>query len=112
MSFLLTNSYSFSKEKIPKKGKMNSAVVLPFINNYNPSNTESNTLVINQRYHHRHRSHRKKSKKMTTSYISTEPSFNLTVNKLRRDIYGNLIEKGGMKLDNAKTDEKKKKKCC
>ena len=95
MSFLLTNSYSFSKEKIPKKGKMNSAVVLPFINNYNPSNTESNTLVINQRYHHRHRSHRKKSKKMTTSYISTEPSFNFTINKLRRDIYGNLIEKGG-----------------
>ena len=32
---------------------------------------------------------------MTTSYISTEPSFNFTINKLRRDIYGNLIEKGG-----------------
>ena len=85
MNSLLTNSYSFSKENPFKRTTEHSSSQLPAINNF----FLFNTLQTNHRTHH-HRSHHKRAKSFRYSNTSTQPSFNI-----RKDIYGNVIEKGG-----------------
>ncbi len=84
MNPLLTNSYSFSVEKSFKQNKLNSSNQLPAINNF----FFSNTIATNHRTHNHSR--HKRTKSVRYSYTSTQPSFNI-----RKDIYGNKIEKGG-----------------
>ena len=84
MNPLLTNSYSFSREKPFKHAKRNSSNQLPAINNF----FLSNTITTSHRTHHQSR--HKRTKSVRYSYVSTQPSFNI-----RKDIYGNKIEKGG-----------------
>ena len=84
MNPMLTNSYSFSVEKSFKQNKLNSSNQLPAINNF----FFSNTIATNHRTHNHSR--HKRTKSVRYSYTSTQPSFNI-----RKDIYGNKIEKGG-----------------
>ncbi len=90
MDLNLTNSYSFSIEKPKKKSIKNSSGQLPYLNNFQLSNT-----IATNHHVHIHRSSRKKTKSLNHSYDKTEPFFNSTFNKFRKDIYGNKIEKGG-----------------
>ena len=94
MNSLLTNSYSFSSEKPSKKSKNNSSGQLPSINNFFLSNTIPTNHHSNNRYN---RSRNKKIKSVRYPYNTTESNFNFSrnLNKIRRDIYGNIIEKGG-----------------
>ena len=103
MNSLLTNSYSFSVEKPIKKSSRNSATQLPEINNF----FLLNTITTNHRP--KHRSRNKKSKTVRYIHQNSEPSFNATFNKLRKDIYGNIIEKGGNHKVSFKDDIKGKK---
>ena len=103
MNSLLTNSYSFSVEKPIKKSSRNSATQLPEINNF----LLLNTIATNHRP--KNRSRHKKSKTFRYIHRNTEPSFNATFNKLRKDIYGNIIEKGGNHKISFKDDIKGKK---
>ena len=103
MNSLLTNSYSFSVEKPIKKSSRNSATQLPEINNF----LHTNTIATNQRP--KNRSQKKKKKTFRYIHRNTEPSFNATFNKLRKDIYGNIIEKGGNYKVSFKDDIKGKK---
>ena len=100
MDLNLTNSYSFSIEKPKKKSIKNSSNQLPSLNNFQLSNT-----IATNHHVHIHRS-RNKTKSIRHPYYNTEPFFNSTFNKLRRDIYGNKIIKGGNHkisfIDNAK----------
>ena len=101
MDLNLTNSYSFSVEKPKKKSIKNSSGQLPYLNNFQLSNT-----IATNHHVHIHRSSRKKTKSLYHSYYKTEPFLNSTFNKLRKDIYGNKIIKGGNHkisfIDNAK----------
>ena len=91
MNSSLTNSYSFSVEKPSKKYAYNSSSQLPSINNFFLSNT------ITSNHHVHNRSRHKRIKSVKHSYNNTEPNFifSSNLNKIRRDIYGNIIEKGG-----------------
>ena len=103
MNSFLKNSYSFSVEKPIKKSSRNSATQLPEINNF----FLLNTITTNHRP--KHRSRHKKSKTVRYIHQNSEPSFNATFNKLRKDIYGNIIEKGGNHKVSFKDDIKGKK---
>ena len=81
----LLNSYSFSLEKPPKKRRQHSSSQLPAINNF----FLSNIITTNHRSRDHH-SHHKRTKTVRYAYINTQPSMNI-----RKDIYGNKIEKGG-----------------
>ena len=99
----LTNSYSFSVEKPSKKSNRNSTTQLPEINNFFLSNT------ITTSHRPQHRSRQKKSKTIRYTYPKIDRSFDATFGKLRKDIYGNIIEKGGNHKISFKDDIKGKK---
>ena len=99
----LTNSYSFSVEKPPKKSSRNSTTQLPEINNFFLSN------IITTSHRPQHRSRQKKSKTIRYTYPKIDRSFDATFGKLRKDIYGNTIEKGGNHKISFKDDIKGKK---
>ena len=88
MDLLLTSANTLSVENPHKNTTKNSSNQLPSINNY----LLSSTISTNHRAHI-HSRHRK-SKSLRHSY-NTQPFFNSTFNKFRKDIYGNKIEKGG-----------------
>ena len=94
MNTLLTNSYSFSVEKLSRNSKHHSTSQLPCINNFFLSNTIPTNHKSNNRYN---RSLNKRLKSVKYSYNTTDSNFNVSknLNKIRRDIYGNVIEKGG-----------------
>ena len=91
MNSTITNRNLLSLEKPTKKNKNHSNIELPHINNFFFSQTmKSNHQTKTHRYHSSHRKN-----KLINSYTSTEPSNNIGLIKVRKDIYGNTIEKGG-----------------
>ena len=73
-----------------KKRKMHSNIELSHINNFFFSQTMKTTHRSKTRLYSSNNKNKSRN-----SYISTEPISNLATIKIRKDIYGNIIEKGG-----------------
>jgi hypothetical protein len=88
----LSNRNLLSLEKLPKKTKMHSNIELPHVNNFffsQPFKTNHRSKT------HRYYSSSHNKNKLIKSFMSTESSTIRGIHKIRKDVYGNTIEKGG-----------------
>ena len=91
MNVAVTNPNLLSVENPTKRSKLHSNTILPNINNFFFSQTMKTPHHSKSR--RLYSSHNKNN--VRNSYVSTEPSTNIGGVKIRKDIYGNIIEKGG-----------------